>query len=388
MSQHEHLKKAAKMMAAASVAGTLVTATPIQEALFEPAIVAEAATLQVGKTTEDLNLRKGAGTKYGVKKVLPKGAVVTILKSSKTGKWVKVRTGGSTGWVSASYVGYNDQSSTTNSQVNFRSGAGTKYRIKQVLPPGTVVTIIKPSKTGKWLKVNVNGKNGWVSAKYIGPTASASTSNSSSSSTKSTSTFGTVIASATSYYDTGQYNRASNVELAARKIDGLILQPGESYSFTNLVGPVTAGNGYKDAAVFVGSNVSSGMGGGICQVSSTIYYAELRAGIIATERHNHSLSVGYVPLGLDATMWEGSLDHRFKNTYDVPIQLKVSASGGTLTVEFRAQGDATKGYTYEPYNVLVSKSGSYETWDTYLRTYKNGAFVSEKYLHRSTYQLW
>lgn len=385
---HEHWKKAAKMVAAASVAGTLVTATPVQQALFEPTIVAEAATLQVGKTTDALNLRKGAGTKYGVKKVLPKGAVVTILKTSKTGKWLKVRCGGSTGWVSSAYVGYGEIGATTNASANFRSGAGTKYRIKQVLPQGTAVTIVKPSKTGKWLKVSVGGKQGWVSAKLIGPKATATPSSSPSTTTKSDSTYSTVLSTVTTYYDAGQYNRASNVELAARKIDGLILQPGQSYSFTNLVGPVTAGNGYLDATVFIGGGVGNGIGGGICQVSSTIYYAQLKAGIISTERHAHNLSVGYVPLGLDATMWEGSQDHRFTNPYDVPIQLKVSAGGGALTVEFRAQGDALKGYTSEPYTVLVSKSGGYETWDTYLRTYKNGSYVSEKYLHRSTYQLW
>lgn len=388
---HERMKKAAKIMAAATLAGTLATATPIQEAIFEPTIVAEASTLQVGKTTEELNLRKGAGTKYGIKKVLPKDAVVTVLKTSKTGKWLKVRAGASTGWVSSAYVGFNQTNSTVNAKANFRTGAGTKYRIKKKLPKGTAVAIIKPSKTGKWLKVSVDGKTGWVSAKLIGPKSVASSSSNSSapvSSTKSTSAYSTVLASATSYYDAGQYNRASNVELAARKIDGLVLQPGESYSFTKLVGPVTAGNGYLDATVFVGNSVASGIGGGICQVSSTIYYAQLKAGIISTERHNHNLSVGYVPLGLDATMWEGSQDHRFTNPYDVPIQVKVNAGGGALTVEFRAQGDALKGYTYEPYTVLVSKSGGYETWDTYLRTYKNGNYVSEKYLHRSTYQLW
>lgn len=209
------------------------------------------------------------------------------------------------------------------------------------------------------------------------------------SSATPTSNFATTLSPVTTYYDTSDTARSSNVELGASKINGLVLQPGQRYSFERTVGPVTRQNGYQIATVFTGGGgLSTDIGGGICQVSSSIYYAQLKAGITNGERHNHSRAVNYVPLGLDATMWEGSIDHTFINPYDVPIQLNVQASGGILTIEIKADGDALHGYTYEPRTELISQSGNTQTWDTYLQTYQNGIFISEKYLHRSTYVMY
>ena len=344
-----------------------------------------------GTTTENLNLRKGAGTSNAVIKVLPKGTKLEILSSSNG--WLKVVANGTEGWVSAEYVNQGGTSTTapsaptttaktgtTTENLNLRKGTGTGNAVIKVLPKGTKLEIL--SSSNGWLKVKALGSEGWVSAEYVNQGGA------SSSGTQSSSRYATVLSTVTSYYSTGDWARSSNVELAASKINGLVLQPGQSYSFANSVGPVTSGNGYQNATVFVGDALSTDMGGGICQVSSTLYYAQLKAGITNGERHNHSRAVGYVPLGLDATMWEGSLDHSFTNPYDVPIQIVASAGGGVLTIEVRADGDALKGYSYEPRTVLVSKSGNKETWDTYLQTYRNGNYVSEKYLHRSTYTMY
>ena len=347
-----------------------------------------------GTTTENLNLRKGAGTQNAIIKVLSKGTQLEILGSQNG--WLKVKAQGSEGWVSADYVsqgsGTTTQapsasvtqvigSGTTTENLNLRKGAGTQNAIIKVLPKGTQLEILG-SQNG-WLKVKAQGSEGWVSADYVNQGTSGT------SGTTPTSNFATTLSTVTTYYAVSDTARSSNVELGARKINGLVLQPGQSYSFERAVGPVTSQNGYQVATVFTGDGgLATDIGGGICQVSSSIYYAQLKAGITNGQRQNHSRAVSYVPLGLDATMWEGSIDHTFTNPYDVPIQISASAGGGTLTIEIKADGDALHGYTYEPRTELVSQSGNTQTWDTYLQTYHNGNFVSEKYLHRSTYVMY
>lgn len=142
-----------------------------------------------------------------------------------------------------------------------------------------------------------------------------------------------VIGTYTTYYD-GTISRATNVTLAASRINGTSLTPGASFSFSNTVLPRTAENGYVIANVFLNKKVAKGMGGGICQVSSTLYAALLNAGIPATERYPHSLPVSYMPAGMDATISGNSKDLKFTNTLNDTVQIIASAdnSTGTLTV--------------------------------------------------------
>ena len=442
----EVLLKLARVLTGIAMAGTL-TFSSLQPSgsFFEAGIVAE-ASLGEGTTTEALNLRKGAGTGHGIIRVLKKGEKVTLL--SKSGSWYKVKAGSQEGWVHGDYITVStasvpkttSQTGTTLDALNFRKGAGTNHSIIQVLPKGTTVHIIKTS--GEWLQVKVGQQEGWVHSHYVNISTPATVQTGTTTDalnlrkgggmgftiikvlpkgqkltivkesdgwyqvkagasegwvhknyvrldvTSAFSQYTAKISSSTTYYHGSTAERANNVELAASKINGVVLQPGESYSFTDLVGPVREVNGYKNASVFIGGQVSQGMGGGICQVSSTIYHAQLKAGIIGTERHPHSRAVDYLPLGMDAAMWEGSQDHGFTNTLSEPIQIGVTAKNGVLTVEFRSTANALKGYTYEPRAVLASKFGNKETWDTYLRTYQNGKLISEKYLHRSTYVMY
>ncbi len=147
------------------------------------------------------------------------------------------------------------------------------------------------------------------------------------------------LSSYTTTFKSSSNERATNVELSANAINGTILMPGESFSFNKIVGPRTKERGYKDAAIIVGNVYESGLGGGICQTSTTLHQAVIRAGIIPTQRRNHSLPTSYVPLGFDAVVAWGSLDYVFKNPYKFPILIDVSTEGRTLTISI--YGDVT-----------------------------------------------
>lgn len=127
-------------------------------------------------------------------------------------------------------------------------------------------------------------------------------------------------------------SRATNIAVAASRIHGVVIQPGESFSFSQTILPRTAANGYVKANVIENKKYVLGTGGGICQVSSTLYAAMLSAGLPATERHPHSLSVGYIPDGMDATISGTTLDLKFTNIFAEPIQIQAIADNGTLTV--------------------------------------------------------
>lgn len=126
--------------------------------------------------------------------------------------------------------------------------------------------------------------------------------------------------------------RAVNVSLAASRINGVVVQPGESFSFTQTILPRTAANGYVEAPMIVNKKYVPGIGGGICQVSSTLYAAMLNAGLPATERHPHSLKVAYIPEGMDATVSGSALDLKFTNIFAEPVQIQAAADQGVLTV--------------------------------------------------------
>ncbi len=148
---------------------------------------------------------------------------------------------------------------------------------------------------------------------------------------------GNVIASYTTKFD-AKIARATNVKLAASQINGKVLEPGETFSFLGSITPRTKENGYVVAPVFVSGKVSKGIGGGICQVSSTIYAAVLGTDCTIVERHSHSLPVSYVPKGMDATVSSPSLDFRFTNTYEQPMLISITASDeGELTVTLSLQ---------------------------------------------------
>ncbi len=125
--------------------------------------------------------------------------------------------------------------------------------------------------------------------------------------------------------------RATNVELAANNVNGTVVAPGKTFSANKTIGPRTTANGFVTAPVFINKQHAMGLGGGVCQVSSTIYAAMKTAGIKATERHAHSLPVSYLPAGWDATISYGSIDLKFVNQYDKNIVVCETAKDGCLT---------------------------------------------------------
>lgn len=132
------------------------------------------------------------------------------------------------------------------------------------------------------------------------------------------------LATMRSHFSTGDendQNRAVNMKLAVAKIDGTILAPGEVFSFNNIVGPRTEEGGYQEAHTYVAGKVVNGIGGGICQISSTLYNAVLKSDLGIVERRNHMFTVGYVPKGQDATVSYGTTDFRFKNNTGWPIKI-------------------------------------------------------------------
>lgn len=196
-------------------------------------------------------------------------------------------------------------------------------------------------------------------------------------------TIDTKISTYSSTYPAG-IPRAKNVELAASKVNKTLLMPNDEFSYAEKVSPVDVAHGYVDATIFLNGKAVPGIGGGICQVSSTLYNTQLEAGIIATERRNHSLSVNYVPLGQDATMADNAIDLKFINTLDYPIYINVMAEYGTLTVEFWSNSEALKGITYKP-KTIVSEGGLRA--DTTLYGYNaDGEVVFEQFLHTSKYK--
>ena len=140
-----------------------------------------------------------------------------------------------------------------------------------------------------------------------------------------------VLGSHTTYYDEKE-QRATNVELAASRINGMVIKPGKSFSFSNTIGTRTIANGYVNGPSFANGKEVTSIGGGICQVSTNVYAALLFAGITPTEHHYHSLPVDYVPTGLDAAISENCQDLRFKNNFDYNIIIEAVAKDGVLTV--------------------------------------------------------
>ena len=127
------------------------------------------------------------------------------------------------------------------------------------------------------------------------------------------------LVSSFSTITTNNSNRNSNIALACEKINGTKLEPGEEFSFNGVVGQRTTANGFKEATVIQGGQYEQGLGGGICQVSSTLYNAVVMADLEVTERNAHAWPSSYVPEGLDATVDYGVLDFKFKNDTDYQV---------------------------------------------------------------------
>lgn len=146
------------------------------------------------------------------------------------------------------------------------------------------------------------------------------------------------IAEFTTYFNPKQYNRSQNIRLAAQSINGYILHVGKVFSFNEVVGERTPEKGYKTATIFIGDKAVPGIGGGVCQVSSTIYNVALLLGFDIIERQSHTLPVNYVPPGQDATVEYNQIDLKFRNTGNTPIVFFTLLENNKLTVVAYSSG--------------------------------------------------
>lgn len=140
-----------------------------------------------------------------------------------------------------------------------------------------------------------------------------------------------VVSTFSTKFSTGDRSRSSNLKVAAEKLDGIVLMPGEKFSFNDYVGERTAANGFKEAGVYRQGRHEIDWGGGVCQVSTTLFNAVVRANMKVNTRNNHTFLVPYVPVGCDAAVAFGSYDFVFTNTLETPVALDSKYEPGRLT---------------------------------------------------------
>lgn len=179
-------------------------------------------------------------------------------------------------------------------------------------------------------------------------------------------------------------DRGKNLEIATSLVNGTILMPGETFSYDE-VSQKGRGN-YTFAGGYINGKVEQVEAGGICQVTTALYRAVMRANIRSVERHNHMMAVGYSPVGLDATVAWGYLDYKFKNTYDFPIYIQGIGGNGTVTFNIYGSPSALSGNTYDLVSEnLGTDAQGYTRANSYLVTYKNGKEVKREFIAKDTY---
>ena len=197
--------------------------------------------------------------------------------------------------------------------------------------------------------------------------------------------FPDLLSSFSTKYSVRATARTTNLKLAASKINGTVLMPGETFSYNKVVGARTIAAGYKEAPIYVSGEVVDGLGGGICQITSTLYNAVVYANLDVVERTNHQFVPSYVTASRDATVVYGSLDFKFKNNRNYPIKINCSVSGGIANFQiFGLKQD-------DDYDVEIS---SYETGRTATAIYseaykilkKDGKVVNKQLLSKDTYK--
>lgn len=216
-----------------------------------------------------------------------------------------------------------------------------------------------------------------------------------------------VVTEYTTSFNAGQANRSSNIKRASEIIDGLIMMPGDEFSFNGHVGKRTVAGGFKVAGVYQSGRHAYDVGGGICQVSSTLYNAVLLADAEITQRSCHSLPVPYVPTGRDATVSYPSLDFKFKNNFSQPIAIQADYRPGKLTfrvlgkkeegkevvIERKPMGSWSNGVKYVEDSSLgygktkvVDRGGAGQKVATWRVVKKNGKVVEREDLGQSIYR--
>lgn len=230
------------------------------------------------------------------------------------------------------------QQATTVPAVYMRSEPRNGTAIVCTIPENAAIEQI--AQNGNWYQVSYNGKTGYIYKKFL--------------------------------------KQAGETEAPAQQpqaIDGTVLQPGETFSLNGVVGRRTAAKGYQTAIIFQNGKQVEGLGGGVCQVSSTVYGAVLYADLQVTERSSHQFQVSYTPVSQDAAVYYGSQDFQFVNGTDNPIKIAADASNGSLTVTIYGTKTTEKKVTLSSKS---SVSGKYKYASLYKTVTENGTSTTTK----------
>jgi vancomycin resistance protein YoaR len=187
----------------------------------------------------------------------------------------------------------------------------------------------------------------------------------------------TRIGIGTSNFAGSSASRVHNVKVAAESMNGILLAPGEEFSFVEYLGPVNAATGYKPELVIKGNETIPEYGGGVCQVSTTLFRAALYTGLEITERHAHSYVVSYYGTpGLDATIYIPKPDFRFKNTTDSHILLQYYINGTEIGFEIFGSENSRQVNVSGPITLSAGADGSRRTV-VYRDVYEDGELISK-----------
>ena len=222
-----------------------------------------------------------------------------------------------------------------------------------------------------------------------------------------TEAFPDLLATFSTNYKASNVNRTTNLKLAANKINGTVLLPNEEFSYNKVVGERSEKTGFKMAATYSNGQVVDGIGGGICQISSTLYDAVVMANLDVTERRNHQFVTSYLPAGKDATVVWGSQDFKFVNTRQHPIRIVATVESGVATLQIwgvreeveydisiETKKIATIAYTTQyvqdaslpaGQQKIVQAGSNGRKVEAYKVTKLNGQIVSTTLLSRDTY---
>ena len=197
------------------------------------------------------------------------------------------------------------------------------------------------------------------------------------------------------------------MEIACQKINGKVVLVGDTFSYNQTLGPRTIAAGYKNGKIYEGGEIVDGIGGGICQISSTLYNTVLMSNLEIVERRNHQFVTSYLPAGRDATVVYGAIDFKFKNTRKFPVRISASAKNGIATVSmfgFKEENEYTFSFNTKtiasiPFTTKYEEDATLEAGtekikkkgvnglktETYITKMLNGKVVSSTLLSKDTY---
>ena len=200
-----------------------------------------------------------------------------------------------------------------------------------------------------------------------------------------TEAFPDLLSDFSTKYSVSNKNRTTNLMLASNKINGTVVMPGETFSYNKIVGKRTIAAGYKEAPIYNNGKVENGLGGGICQITTTLYNAALFANLDIIERSNHQFIPSYANASRDATVVYGAIDFKFKNNRNYPIKITCSVSNGIAN--FKIWGLKTDDDYQVEISSRITKTTSNSIYSEGYKTLKkNGTIISSEVISRDVYK--